>query len=385
LRNCNKIKFFVIGLSILFIGAAIIPGVSSQTRKLNDFTKNDVDTVGRSWSENFDSYTLGQFLDGTPDDGGWKGWDNDTSAGAFVVDIQSQSTPHSVEIADIADLVHEFSGYNFGQWTFTAWNYIPSDYSGDASFLLLNTYTDGGPHNNNHWSNAVTFNSLTGNVEAWGGESLPLVFDEWIEIRVEIDLDADFQWIYYDNALLVGKTWTGGVEPGGALNLACVDLFAGPSQSTEVYFDDLSLVEGFPPKADLCCDGMIRYEDVNPESVVSGEFTVENCGDSGTELNWEITEYPAWGSVWAFVPESGTGLTPEAGPVTIDVTFTAPDESETEFSGEIKIVNTNDPSDSCKIDVYIITPRNKTLNNLFYRIFERFPNIFPILREILGL
>jgi hypothetical protein len=384
-KNRNNVKIIVIGLFILFIGAAVIPGVSSQTSRIKNYS-NDMNPIGRSWSENFDSYTLGQFLDGTPDDGGWKGWDNDSAFGAFVVDVQVQSGPHSVEIADVVDLVHEFSGYNSGKWTFYAWNYIPDDYSGDASFLLLNTYTDGGPHENNHWSNAVTFNSVSGNVESWTGESLPIILDEWIEIRVEIDFDNDFQRIYYDDALLVGKSWTGGVEPGGALNLACVDLFSGPSSSTEIFFDDLSIVEGFPPKADLCCDGEIRLEDIEPGSTASGSFTVENCGDAGTELNWEITDNPDWGSDWTFTPASGTGLTPEAGPVTVEVSFTAPAESETEFFGDIKVENSDDSSDLCRIDVYVMTPRTRTLNYpMLYRIFEKFPNALPILRQLLGL
>jgi hypothetical protein len=177
MKNRNNIKLLVIGLFVLFVGAAVIPGVSSQTGKINNYSKN-MRPISRSWSENFDSYTLGQYLNGTSDDGGWKGWDNDSAFGAFVVDIKAKSGPHSVEIVEIVDLVHEFSGYTSGQWTFTAWNYIPSDYIGDASFLLLNTYTDGGTHENNHWSNAVTFNSATGNVESWEGESLPIVFDE---------------------------------------------------------------------------------------------------------------------------------------------------------------------------------------------------------------
>jgi hypothetical protein len=33
-----------------------------------------------------------------------------------------------------------------------------------------------------------------------------------------------------------------------------------------------------------------------------------------------------------------------------------------------------------------LTPRSKSVNfPLFYRIFERFPNAFPVLRQLLGL
>jgi len=50
------------------------------------------------------------------------------------------------------------------------------------------------------------------------------------------------------------------------------------------------------------------------------------------------------------------------------------------------VINSGDPSDFCKIDVYIKTPRNRAVNYpLIYRIFERFPNAFPIIRQMLGI
>ena len=72
----------------------------------------------------------------------------------------------------------------------------------------MNSYADGGPY---HWSNAVSFSSDTGNVESWEGETLPILFDQWVEIRVEIDFSTDWQEIYYDDDLLVEKSWTEGI------------------------------------------------------------------------------------------------------------------------------------------------------------------------------
>jgi len=109
---------------------------------------------------------------------------------------------HKKEISEIAwfegtaaYLIHEFTGVSSGECIFTAYQYIPNDFSGETNFLLLNTYNNGGPY---HWSNALAFNSDTGNFESWEGETLPIEFDEWIEIRVEIDFVADWQEIYYD-------------------------------------------------------------------------------------------------------------------------------------------------------------------------------------------
>ena len=103
-------KMSVIGLIIIFIGAAFGSSVSSVSMK------KEVLPLDRSWSDDFDSYTLGQYLDGDPTDGEWKGWDNDPAFGAFISDTYALSSPHSVEISDMSDLVHEYTGYDSGKW-----------------------------------------------------------------------------------------------------------------------------------------------------------------------------------------------------------------------------------------------------------------------------
>ena len=60
-----------------------------------------------------------------------------------MVDDQAHSSPHSVEIAYDSDLVHEYSGYTFGQWTYIAWVYVPTDFIGNSYFMILSDYTDG--------------------------------------------------------------------------------------------------------------------------------------------------------------------------------------------------------------------------------------------------
>ncbi|MCL4263628.1 MAG: S8 family serine peptidase, partial [Anaerolineae bacterium] len=187
------------------------------------------------WSDNFDSYPTGQDLHGV---GGWKGWDNNPAFTAFTTAAQARSAPNSVDIVGNADLVQEYTGVTTGQWTYTAWQYVPSSMTGLSYFIMLNTYVDGGPNN---WSVQVNFNAATDVVTNDGasGGTLPLVEDQWVELRLEIDLDADTQDFYYDNQLLYSGTWTGEVSGGGALNIGAVDLFA--NAATSVYYDDMSL------------------------------------------------------------------------------------------------------------------------------------------------
>ncbi len=191
------------------------------------------------WFEDFDSYATGSQLHGQ---GGWKGWGNDPLAGALTSSTFSLSAPNSVDIVGASDLVHEYSGSTNGFWVFTAWQYIPTGFTGETYFVMLNQYDDAGATNN--WSTQVRFTS-TGNQViadmAGAGPPLPLVLDSWVELRVEIDLVNDTQEFYYNNQLLSQGSWTAGISGGGSLNVGAVDLFANAASS--VYYDDMSLVE----------------------------------------------------------------------------------------------------------------------------------------------
>lgn len=139
-----------------------------------------------------------------------------------------------------------------------------------------------------------------------------------------------------------------------------------------LYYNQIC-VESIP---DLECEGDLSWVDVSPNSTVTGSFTVENVGDPGSELNWEVTSFPEWG-VWTFTPASGSGLTPENGPLTVNVSVTAPPDENTEFTGRVKVVNTDNISDYCEIDIYLKTPRSKSMYHpVQSRIINQVPNAF---------
>ncbi|MCO5194516.1 MAG: S8 family serine peptidase [Anaerolineae bacterium] len=211
------------------------------------------------WMDNFDSYATGQDLQGV---GGWKGWFNDPAASASTTDAQALSAPNSVDIVGAADLVHEYS-VDDGFWTYTAYQYVPGNMTGDSFFILLNQYDDAGASNN--WSVQVHMNGDTNLVLADGigaGSQLPLIRDQWVELRVEIDLVNDFQEFYYDNQLLYSGSWSDGVSGGGITSIGAVDLFA--NTGTSVYYDDMSLIEQVAGTCDLSSD--IPWVSVNPTS-----------------------------------------------------------------------------------------------------------------------
>ncbi len=165
-------------------------------------------------------------------------------------------------------------------------------------------------------------------------------------------------------------------------------IIAGGTESYGAGDQDVWLIKVAPePEPDLKCEGELRWENVAPGSTVTENFTVENVGDPGSELNWQINEYPTeWGSDWNFTPDRGTGLTPEAGSVTVEVSVVAPLDAKTEFTGTVNVSNLDNTSDYCEINVYLKTPRNRaTYDTLLLRLFERFLNLFAILQNILGL
>ena len=103
--------------------------------------------------------------------------------------------------------------------------------------------------------------------------------------------------------------------------------------------------------------------------------------------NLLVYSKPDWGN-WTITPEEGYNLTPELEPFIVEVSVVAPDEKKSQFTGNVKIVNKDNSSDFCTIDVSLVTPKHKPFNfflNFLERLLDRFPHTFPILRYLLGL
>ncbi len=140
------------------------------------------------------------------------------------------------------------------------------------------------------------------------------------------------------------------------------------------------------PEPAICCEGSISWTDVEPGSTVTETFQVCNCGEEGSLLNWQFQSAPSWpGAVWEIEPDSGHDL-PEGDCVTITVNVTAPPDKNTEFTGKIRMINSDDSSDYCEIDVYLKTPKNKpfNINHLLFNFLQNHPRLFPIIKQLLG-
>lgn len=199
--------------------------------------------AGDYFYESFDDYAAGDVLVSDPGTNGWKGWGDSDAVAGIVTDTYAYNGANSIVIGYNGvdtDAVHEFN-HTSGQWVMTAWQYVPSTLVGNTYFIMLNQYTDNcAPCN---WSVEVQFDALNGIViDDASAVTTTLITDEWVEIRVEIDLDTDSHSFYYDNNMLYQGVWNGYLTGAGtgADAIAALDLYAGGS--TEAYYDNISLV-----------------------------------------------------------------------------------------------------------------------------------------------
>lgn len=322
-------------------------------------------------------------------------------------------------------------------------------FEGQTYFILLNDYTDGAGQDN-HWSVQLRFDSALGVVEyEYFSAQLPLVYDKWVEIRVDIDLDGDWHEVYYDGAFLYEQEWTAGPngDMAGILNIGAVDLYA--NGATSVYYDDLSLeqvgtgvvwsenFDSYADGSDMHGQGGWKGWDNDPAYTAyvtsaesrSSPHSVDIKGAS--DLVHEYSGYTTGKYIYiAYVylpsdigdppgaPDIDGPLNGKAG-TAYDYTFNAvdPDGDDVRYHinwGDLSSETTGFlPSGVDEIrshtwaeeGTYTITcyaedetglvgpsstlvvtmPRARSVPTILQRLFEIFPNAFPILKILLGL
>ncbi|MEQ8845280.1 MAG: GC-type dockerin domain-anchored protein [Phycisphaerales bacterium] len=227
--------------------------------------------------DDFESYDVGSSLIGQ---GGWDVWPG--GAGAVISDAQAVSGTKSFLADEFeTDMIYRMrdgSGAPIaqsGQWTFTCQTFMSSSAVGDFYVLLLNQFNDADPINSN-WSMQLRLGTIDGVVESeFDGATTALIYDEWVEVRAEIDLDADLFDIYYDDQILAEDLiWSENVSGGGLTQIDVLDLYtpnANPS-----YIDDVLLVEAQAPcRVDLDGDGELTLFDF---------LTFSNLFDAGDPI-----------------------------------------------------------------------------------------------------
>jgi hypothetical protein len=216
--------------------------------------------AGGGWLERFETYAPGRVLDAI---GGWETW-CDGGRDATVDPIIFRSPPSSLMISFDgtsqygSDVVKRFH-YDRGRCVLSVWTYVPGFATGSGYIIGLNQYCQ--PEHN--WSMQVQFDATAGVVREFSGPILPLVRDQWVEFRAEIDLDRDRLTEYYGGQLLATDlVWSQNVSgqfgDPGITSIAALDLFS--ENIPEMFFDDLSMeVIECPP--DVNGDGVVNSQD----------------------------------------------------------------------------------------------------------------------------
>ncbi|KAA0003474.1 MAG: hypothetical protein FE048_01480 [Thermoplasmata archaeon] len=137
----------------------------------------------------------------------------------------------------------------------------------------------------------------------------------------------------------------------------------------DTFWDEfINILLGYGVPGDLDVRGSLSWSNVEPGKNVVGTFYIRNNGDPVSELNWKIVEWPEWGSSWSFSPSYGYNLKTYDGEVEVKVMVIAPDEDYANFSGQIKVINIDDPDDYEIVTVSLSTFQNvkSTSSPLFY-------------------
>lgn len=218
-----------------------------------------------------------------------------------------------------------------------------------------------------------------------------------IQIVPNENIDILYNEIYDNNFGAISEPWYDGSTYHDVELHALLNWWGHPTgpyqptenpdgQGDEIYGEVLFNPWTVSIAPDLVCEGTLSWKNVAPGGTVTGSFTVENTGYKYSELSWEVYETPTWGT-WTVSPESGTGLIPSMGQLTVEVSVIAPEKKNKVFTGKLIIINSENASDYHEIEVYLKTPRGTSFSYdfpLFSWLFDRFPHALPVLRHLLG-
>jgi hypothetical protein len=136
----------------------------------------------------------------------------------------------------------------------TAYQYVPSGVQGVTCSILMNRYTDNGPKD---WSVQTEYDLAAGTITPGFGDNgsgAGIVYDQWVEIRVVIDLTANSFEEYYNGI----KTAFGPWDNNAHGTLQAIDLYANDASS--VYYDDIKIDSGSETAGSTSCFPRPAYD-----------------------------------------------------------------------------------------------------------------------------
>ncbi|HNY79044.1 MAG: discoidin domain-containing protein [Sedimentisphaerales bacterium] len=196
--------------------------------------------------EDFESFDAGVVLH---ERAGWEGWYGDAGAAGIVSDRYAFRGTKSVEIDASADAVQVLD-ITEGKWVLTAMQYIPSGTSGVTRFHMQNTYRDGDIGRSVQWFFSLSDGKIGDDYDP--SASARIIYNEWIELKLVIDLDNDLLEQYYNGALFSTRAWV----YSGTSQIQSIDLFGNGASS--VYYDDIRIEDYL--------SSLVKAHDPSPQS-----------------------------------------------------------------------------------------------------------------------
>ena len=190
----------------------------------------------------------------------WFGWDN-MNSGADVIVPGFYNSSQSILISEDDDLVHEFSGINSGSGELILYMMIPSSDNSGAYFNVLHDY-DGA---NSNWAYEVYFASNQSGEPSYlaadTNVEFDAIYDQWIEIRQEIDIDNDNISFYYNDVFIHSWAWSEGSTPGSSV-LGAIDLYGaciGSGCESRAWYDNIELCGFETTNSEITENPLINY------------------------------------------------------------------------------------------------------------------------------
>jgi hypothetical protein len=175
------------------------------------------------------------------------------------------------------------------------------------------------------------------------------------------------------------------VTPNGGTVWQFVNSYPSPSLNNVFKICYIPPGQTHPEVPDLDCTGSLSWTNVQPGETVTGSFQVRNIGGLDSLLNWAINVSSLEWGTWSFHPEVGENLTPEDGPVTVQVSVVAPNQKHSKFEGYIRVENQDNPADFDVIPTFLKTPTSAGQNAPVLHFLKNHPFFFPFLKIICKL
>jgi hypothetical protein len=117
----------------------------------------------------------------------------------------------------------------------TAMQYIPSGTNGVSRFHMQNQYQNGAIGRSVQWSFSLSDGVIAEDYDA--DASASIIYDEWVELKLVIDLDNDLLEQYYNGELFSSRAWVF----SGSSQIQSINLYGNGASS--VYYDDIMIID----------------------------------------------------------------------------------------------------------------------------------------------